>query len=131
MIDSETEHEIRRKKSGQARRTERETATVGTPANLIMTGCELDSLTDGPGARLQGASASSEGKKRWGEEEQNRGSEGEDEARRQRGEVSTAAVTIQINSVPNLRWRSVLGADSLREKYYTVFFLIHVTCDIM
>ncbi len=40
---------------------------MGTPANLIMTGCELDSLTDGPGARLKGASASSEGRKR-GEE---------------------------------------------------------------
>lgn len=45
----------REKEAGRperARETEREAATVGTPANLIMTGCELDSLTDGPGARL-------------------------------------------------------------------------------
>lgn len=36
------------------RQTERQRwrKTVGTAANLIMTGCELDSLTDGPGARL-------------------------------------------------------------------------------
>lgn len=43
-----------RKKQADQKETETngETETVGTPANLIMTGCELDSLTDGPGARL-------------------------------------------------------------------------------
>lgn len=34
------------------RERQRQAETVGNPANLIMTGCELDSLTDGPGARL-------------------------------------------------------------------------------
>lgn len=28
---------------------------VGPPTNLIMSGCELDSLTDGPDTKLEGA----------------------------------------------------------------------------
>lgn len=46
---SKTEYKIDKT---EADRPGRETETVGTPANLIMSGCELDSLTDGPGARL-------------------------------------------------------------------------------
>lgn len=45
---SKTDCKMDRKKQA----AQKETETVGTPANLIMTGCELDSLTDGPGARL-------------------------------------------------------------------------------
>lgn len=48
ILVNQTEFETDRKK--QAERTQAE--TVGSPANLIMTGCELDSLTDGPRARL-------------------------------------------------------------------------------
>lgn len=54
MVDIQRECKIDRKKQvpvGQ-QETDREAETVGTPANLIMTGCELDSLTDGPGSRL-------------------------------------------------------------------------------
>lgn len=73
------------KKEGSEKETEtdREAETVGTPANLIMTGCELDSLTDGPGAKLKGAAASSEGTERGedGQEERDnikRGGKGEE-----------------------------------------------------
>lgn len=39
------------KRSVRAKETEAklDTEMVATPANLIMAGCELDSLTDGPG----------------------------------------------------------------------------------
>lgn len=71
------------KKEGSEKETDREAETVGTPANLIMTGCELDSLTDGPGAKLKGAAASSEGTERGedGQEERDnikRGGKGEE-----------------------------------------------------
>lgn len=54
------------KRSVRAKETEAklDTETVATPANLIMAGCELDSLTDGPGTGRYGTSASSQGRER-------------------------------------------------------------------
>lgn len=62
-FDSQRQNRKRSEEHKQ-RQTERQrwAETVGSPENLIMTGCELDSLTDGPRARLKGASASSEGR---------------------------------------------------------------------
>lgn len=91
---------------------EQQRATVGTPANLIMAGCELDSLTDGPEVGLQGASASSEGREGWG-----RRTEGARLKIRRGGRGDACQqqlVTIQINSVQSLHRCNVYVGIRLR-----------------